>query len=63
MTQWTTIDIIRLIRDIVSYGDDPFEEGYTDLVRKYRECTDEEEKKLLEELIELLDILYKRMFR
>jgi hypothetical protein len=52
-----------LIRDIVSYGDDPFEEGYTELVHKYRECTDEEEKKLLEELIELLDILYKRMFR
>jgi len=52
-----------LIRDIVSYGDDPFEEAYTDLVQKYRECTDEEEKKLLEELIELLDILYKRMFR
>jgi hypothetical protein len=63
MTQWTTIDLIRLIRDIVSYGDDPFEEGYTELVHKYRECTDEEEKKLLEELIELLDILYKRMFR
>jgi hypothetical protein len=63
MSKLTPVDVVKLIKDIVSYGDDLFEEGYTELICKYRECTDEEEKKLLEELIELLDILYKRMFR
>lgn len=63
MSKLTAIDVVKMIREIVSYGDDPFEDAYTELIHKYRECTDEEEKKFYEELIELLDILYKRMFR
>jgi hypothetical protein len=59
----TPLEVIKLIKEAVSYGDDPLEEACADLIDKYNECTDEEEKKVYKELIELLDILYHRMFR
>jgi hypothetical protein len=63
MSKLTPVEVVKLIKGIVSYGDDPFEEAYSEINRKYQECTDEEEKKFYDELIKLLDVLYHRMFR
>ncbi len=59
----TPLEVIKLIKEAVSYGDDPLEEARAEMSYKYLKCTDEEEKKVYKELIELLDILYHRMFR
>ena len=58
----TPLEVIKLIKEAVSYGDDPLEEALAELSYKYLKCTDEEEKKIYKELIELLDLLYRRMF-
>lgn len=63
MSKLTALDVVKLIKKAVSYGDDPLEEACAQLSYKYLQCTDEEEKKVYKELIELLDILYDRMFR
>lgn len=63
MSKLTPIDVVKLIKDIVAYGDDPFEEAYTAILEDYNNCVVEEDKQFMKELLELLDILYERMFR
>ena len=63
MSKLTALDVVKLIKEIVSYGDDPFEEAYSTILQDYRDCKIEEDKEFMKELLELLDVLYDRMFR
>ena len=52
-------EIREIITEWIQYGDDPFEDNYASILEEYEKTTDEEQKKILKEVLALMDVLRK----
>ena len=55
----TLTEITEIIEDWIKYGDDPFEDAYSEIYEKHANCKDPAQKAVLKDVLKLMDVLQK----
>ena len=55
----TIPEITEIIEDWIQYGDDPFEDAYSEIYEEHKNCKDLEYKTILKDVLKLMDVLKK----